>query len=252
MSLASDPEKAEVNPNDSSVNVYTADQFIDAIRKPKDADYVKNGDGNTGTSNISNINVKRNINLTDSTYSRYKDHYVYGNSGFTPPTDNDVNNPARPYLNKSHYDNSVEWWDWYNFTVKHPDTLTINGEGHKIDFGMNNFALQYDAPQHYVFKNMTWYGDSFYGPFSINKNNTIFDYDNITYYGPQLVHSQSGNGSKINIYNNVNVHSVPENYAMTDNGNGFSSTPHPTESNSNGNNGNPQKTDPLIQDEQNM
>ncbi|MCF6515607.1 hypothetical protein GSH19_05500 [Lactobacillus sp. S2-2] len=204
---------SKINPNDTSVVVHNADEFIDACIKSTYVYDNRNNDAgvstvsenfyansdtrdsnkNGGTSNITNIKLANDIDLTTSSYGRYYMH----RSRYGGPDGNKINGQ------------SGDIWDWANTMVRHNGAVTIDGNGKTIDYGYNNMALQQNDGANWTFKDIKIYGQSFYGPLSINDPNCTVTYDNVSYYGPQLIHSQGGNGCKINVIGDVDVHSVP-------------------------------------------
>ncbi|MCF6515601.1 hypothetical protein GSH19_05465 [Lactobacillus sp. S2-2] len=168
----------DIDPNQTTVHVKTADEFIDAYLKPYDKSYNPNSD-QSGNSNIQKIIVDNDINLNDSSYSRYNDHYTGG-----------IN--------------------WYWMSVNHNGSLTFDGQGHTVDFGRSNIAPNGSSMQghNWEFKDIKILGTSFYGPLSLNDKNETVTYNNFTYYGSQLIHTTI-DGDKVKIKGDCNINSVP-------------------------------------------
>lgn len=155
----------------NTVHVSTANEFLDAVYNSDDKTATFENRGVRKNSSIHKIILDKNINLYDTTYNNTGGnyHYLYINHG----------------------------------------TLVIDGAGHNLDMGNIDIALVSGMEnQNYTLENMTIEGTSYYGPISVNSPNTTLNYSNISYYGSQLVWSATVINSKVNIYGDVNIHSL--------------------------------------------
>lgn len=98
-------------------------------------------------------------------------------------------------------------YNWKNCRIQH-GTLVIDGNGHNLDMGRSSIAIRDNENENWTLKNIQIESASYWGPISVNTQNTTINYSNIKYFGSQLIWSSNVPKVKVNFYGNNEVHSL--------------------------------------------
>ena len=154
-----------------TVHVSNADDFLNYIYTSDDGQATFRNEGK-GTSHIHKIILDNDINLADSKLA-----------------------------------SNLFAFNWKNCRIQH-GILVIDGNGHNLDMGRSSIALRDNENENWTLKNVQIESASYWGPVSVNTQNTTINYSNMKYFGSQLIWSSNVPNVKVNFYGNNEVHSL--------------------------------------------